>query len=300
MKIGRKILAASACIAAFFLITGCASKNKTKTDSPAMATIHEKTKNSSELVTAEEVIRAFREEGYDNYKQTITCSNELTIGHGDDAVVLPSKMKIKVFRAGSNLYETQNMKVKHTDLQIEYDDESYIEMDGADYTMYSSLNDQEAWYVKKTQDAKEARIISLDPDDFKNASCVLSEKTHTFIVTEPLVDLLDSQDLFLESLESKFLEKTEGAETALKEALLSENASAVFTFSADTLRLLSVKYDPVEYQYNIIDDKPETCVTCKGKMKINFDDYGWVKEAKVRIPDEVRENASMVDEAAGV
>lgn len=299
MKYSRKIELAVCCLFTVICISGCGKGEITSSNSLGRNTSVKSVETAvegKELPTAAEIVRSYIDHGYDNYRQSIEYSTEVELGKGDEAPVVPSIVTVKSDRAGNYIYEIQSISIEHSELELDYSDETYMVLDQNESVFYSSILGQDIWNVSSSDDPQEARLLTLAADDFENASCELDGGK--YIVTVPLKDLKDSRDLYLSSLKSGLIDDSTTVLNELVRAIQSGDYQAVFSFSATDMKLLSIEYDPVQYSYKISKDSKDTVISFCGNMKITFSEYGKIKEKKVKVPESVIKNAKLIEDAS--
>ena len=279
------------------IISGC-GKDETKTaaneivvSTASVSTAKAESADAEETVSAEEIINGYMEKGFDNYRLNITYNSQTEMRTGDDTMIIPTEITVDSKRAGNYAYEVQTMKVDYEELPMDYADETYMVLNDGTYTMYSSVLNQKNWFVSKTEDPKEARVLLLNPDDFKNASCSLDEENGIYTVTEPLEDLSENSDFFLDSLKSNSSEENGVIQKKLEDTINDGRHYAVYSFTADNLELLSIEYDPIEYTVSVKADDKETSISNRNEVKVKLSDYGKINEKKVKVSNKIKNKA---------
>lgn len=274
------------CTLPMLILAGCREKT-----SDVVTVISETDESEAAGITAPEIVSGFVDKGYDNYRMDITYDSTTEMTTDGETVSIPSNITIEHKRAGSYIYEIQTMTVEHEELEMAYSDETYMEVQDDIVLLYSSVLNQKQWYQYETEDMKEARLVSLDPMDFENAAVKVNEKEGTYEITEPLSDLSENSDFFLDFLINDSAEGNDVAQENVEDVLQDGEYYAVYTFSKEDLKLLSIDYGVIEYSAFVSSDKKETGITSRNEISIKLSEYGKIKENKVKASKKIKDKA---------
>lgn len=268
----RKLILGLALTLAVTSITGCQAFKK------------------KEVKTATELLKEYNKKDHKNYDAEMVVSVKLEENNGGQISNIDYNVNSQITRTKGYGHGNLSTVMNYNSDENAKTYEEYIVDDGEKVILYN-YDDMGFWYesLKGFMYDPEIFVDFMVEDVFKDAALESNDKGYT--VTLALDKAFENEDFLTVYQEYTNYYSSVGMDTNLTDAVqeASKNVNIVYTFDKD-FNMTSAKFD--EVQANIDDTSEEYIYSINIVLnaECKYEKNGEIKEADVKIPEDVLEN----------